>query len=872
MRLLFRLAIRNWAARPGRAVLGLAAVTLGVALVVAVTTCYESLRVSLTEWVASWLSRGELQVRQVERTDAGLDPALADRIRGLPGVRLVAPRWRHYIDVVLDGRDTGTECIGIDPAREYQVRGVRAAEGRLLEPGDADAIMLADEVARALGAQVGDTVRALDSRKQPHDLTLVGTVLQPKLGLWRRSQSFVLLDTLRRLKPDLAAPGAHTLDIGLAPLADATAVERRIEGLLPANAAVTATPSQVRPIEEGMRLLGVILVWTAAGALMTAWFIIFATLDLGVVQRTRELGTLRLNGATRAQIAASVFVESMPLAVLGVLLGLPLGVGLAHLAAQWFETLFGRFTVSVPGLWFAALGGLGATALAADVPAINAARVSPVAASRPEARAPRAWTRLPIALGGAALFAALAWAVWGRDTVSTRRLALTVVAAWPIGLVGTVAVLPLVIGLAGRVLRRPVAWLLRLPARLTAVHLGRASWRSALVAGALAVGVSLVVNLLTNTESIIAGWALPRRFPGVALGLPQMMGADEARLRQAADLDGIGRVTPVMAAPVIVTDDPDSGAGDQAQFLGIDPAAAEEVIQLNFVEGSAREAFAALEAGGAVIVPRQFLRTFNTAYGETVTLLLGPGESSRFRIVGVVESAGIDLVQNYYEESGSFLQALSATVMIGSAADARDVLGVERYRLILFDFDLPRTLTDAERVAREEALIARVRETVLPGAPAKMAPAIRMSELKALIDRDFRNAILWVVLAAGVACVVAGLGVVNLMMANVTARAPEIAVLRGVGASRGMICRLIVAEGVILGVIGSGAGLLLGLYMAAMSNRLDRVAFAIEPRFAVPWPAVGAGLGVAVLVALLASILPAVHAARTNVAAALDAT
>ncbi len=125
-------------------------------------------------------------------------------------------------------------------------------------------------------------------------------------------------------------------------------------------------------------------------------------------------------------------------------------------------------------------------------------------------------------------------------------------------------------------------------------------------------------------------------------------------------------------------------------------------------------------------------------------------------------------------------------------------------------------------------------------------------------------------LLLGIACLVAGLGVVNLMMANVAARARQIAVLRGVGATRGMIARLIVAEGFILGLIGAGLGLLHGLFMAAMSNHLDRIAFAVEPTFVVPWPPVAAGVALAVVVAILASLIPGIHAGRANVADALD--
>ena len=180
--------------------------------------------------------------------------------------------------------------------------------------------------------------------------------------------------------------------------------------------------------------------------------------------------------------------------------------------------------------------------------------------------------------------------------------------------------------------------------------------------------------------------------------------------------------------------------------------------------------------------------------------------------------------------------------------------------------DLPEDLPEAERRRREEAVIQRVRLAL----ESLFAKTVTMAELKRLIDRDFRGAVLWVVFAAGVACLAAGLGVVNLMMSNVAARGRSIAILRGVGAGRGMVLRLVVAEGLILGLAGAALGLAHGLYMAALSNHLDRAAFAIEPRFTIPWPAVAAGLAAAVLVGTAASVIPGLYAGRTAVARALE--
>lgn len=159
---------------------------------------------------------------------------------------------------------------------------------------------------------------------------------------------------------------------------------------------------------------------------------------------------------------------------------------------------------------------------------------------------------------------------------------------------------------------------------------------------------------------------------------------------------------------------------------------------------------------------------------------------------------------------------------------------------------------DVERAATRITAVVRARHddeedfTVLrPGALA--------ASLEAIL------AILTTALAgiAAVSLVVAGVGVMNVMVVSVAERTAEIGLMKALGASRAQIASLFLGEAIALSAVGGLCGLALGL-AAAWSARL---AFPAVP-FAVPEWAIAAALGVAVGVGVVFGSVPALSAAR----------
>lgn len=925
MRLWWQLATRNWRTKPGRSTLAALAVALGVGVVVWVTCSYESVRQSVNRVVLEWVGAAHVIIEPVEGVWAVFPQDLEPAVAVLPGVTRTTIRTREYFDAIPAGaasedsskpraRYVRIEVSGIVPQKERAFRDYQLLDGRFLHPDDSNALLIEKLLAEEFEIGVGDKVllRSLRDSDDVRPFTVIGIVDRRRASVNQALMSWSRLEDVQSLA---GLPGRiKGIDVMLADgsVASIRSAAERIRTVIDEHNSrprkddyeseslnVKTTETQHKKLGAAQGLLQFIMLLLSCVVLLTAFFIILASMSMGVTERITELGLLRCIGVTRRQIALLVFLSTLPLGVLGTLVGLPFGLLLQWITIQSAQNYLGDMVINQWGVVLACLGGIGTTFLGAALPAASAMAISPVEA----ARAAGGHRYLPgirgSALAGLGLLVVHELLRGRIGTAEEASFGSTVILSILALYAGFALIAPAIVVLLGK----PAVWIaalvLRLRPQLLGDEIDKAPYRSASICCGLAVGLSLIVGLIVWGQSVKEGWQFPREFPDAMLYSYAPIPLDEVRALQ--DTPGIKDFTVCddfafsLSKPSRLSIFKSLSMLEQSsRFLAIEPEEGLRIVKLAFLEGDEREATEKLKAGGHVLVTREFSQARNKHLGDTLDIWIGQ-EKATFIVAGVVGSPGVDIAISFFNAT-EYFQFYAVGAIFGTLDDAEKLFGRRYGKMMLFNFvdaepDRSRIVSSSgETIAvRPDAAPPGERQTFslgpgpIPEAGPQEAIVNRMlkrlgfppkafvtaRELKSQIDDNINRVTLLLSAIPAVGLLIAALGVANLMAANVASRSRQIAVLRAIGLTQRQMARMVIGEAVVLGLIGSAIGVALGMLLARASNTMTTALSGFEPVFAIRWEFVAAGAGLATLLCMLAALIPAARASRTSIVAAL---
>jgi len=924
MRQEWLLTTRNWRAKPARTALSVGAVALGVAVVVWVTCCYESVSIKVTEVVLEWIGRSHIMVEPVEGRWAVFNEDIEAPIARLPSVADTTTQTREFVEASVrmrlpDGAMAMStferiEVTGIRPDREERFRTYHMSQGRFLQPSDRDAVVVEKLLAEVWEIKLGDDffVRDLEHPELARSFKVIGIVDRRRASanqlpmIWL---SIVDVQAIRKLagqvksvdvilkNSDVESIRRATEDIRR--IIDERKSDRRQSASSTESLKITSTEAQHKRLDSAQRLLRFIMMLLSCVVLLTGFFIILATVNMGLTERITEMGLLRCVGVTRRQLCLQVFIETAPIGLAGTAIGLALGFLLQWITIAAARDYIGEMAVSRWGVALAIVGGIGTTLLGAIPPTVRALAVTPVEATRPTARPQRRWLALGAALFGVTMIGAHELVKRFLDGDDPAGFDAIAVASLLLLYAGFALLTPAIVVVLGRISVIIASAVLGLRPQLLGDEIDKAPYRSAAICSGLMVGLSLIVGLVVWGESVKTGWQFPKEFPEAILyaynGVPlekakELHGLEGLKQFSAADDFAFWLKKPSgLSALMSVLD-------KFSRFIAIDPETAFEPIKLTYLEGNQRDAAAKLRAGGHLLITREFAEARKKKLGDTLTIWAqkpdGSYADATFTIAGVIASPGLDIAISFFNAT-SYYQVYSVGAIVGTQADAKRFFDRSTAKLMFFNFDLPDNVDEANASTTQLATTAPNKQDPIDGISLGGGPVVgdgpeerivnRMLEklgwpvkafvtarqLKTQINRNIDHVTLLLSMIPLVALIVAGLGVANLMMANVSARSRQIAVLRSIGATQGQIARIVIGEAVVLGLLGSAAGLALGAYLGGTSNDMTAILTGYTPVFAVPWWKVMAGGLMATGMCVLAALLPARYASRSNIVAVL---
>ena len=830
-------------------------IVLGVAVIVAIAIVNRTLISSFQRTIEMVAGKAVLQVSNGE---SGVREAIFPVIRDTEGVKDAAAAVEGFLPVI-GFKGERLFIYGVDFLADFSIRdhqfvgdpfGLESALDFIARP---DSIALTESLSRRLSLPVGAKITLATSRGSRS--YTVHALLKEQGTAKVFGGSFALMD----LPVGQIAFGKEgkldVVDLTIEEGERIETVRNRIQQRLQGVAQVDRPQERGAQIESLLTSFRVGLFFVSLVALFVGFFLIYNTVSVSVIQRKREIGTLRCLAMTRRRILALIMMEALIVALLASLVGVVAGVLLAQGAllsvGQSVSNLFlqidlAKSTLTLSEFLLALASGLGVSILAALYPAWEATQVTPLESYRQAAWSPRSQGVfratvlgiLLLVLSPALLFISPA----GLGEVGKFTLG---VGAMLIFLLGLSFLAPLFILVWVKLLWR---FLVRLPllswneGRLASDGLRRSPIRAGITIATLIISLAAIFTIAAFVHSVrgsLLSWvdqmvtadlivssgartAGPMNVPlkeDLAPGLKTLPGV------QVLDLYRLIRST-YQGKPILIE--------------SFSAQASAAVRKLPMAEGDGKKALQQMAAGEGVIVSESFRSKFGKRLGDTIQLPT-PSGLTPFKVIGVY----ID----YSSDAGSVLidRSLYKKIWQDELVDA---------------FDL--WLAPG---GDQESVIRKIKEDY--GEKYQLFVSTH-KELRNAVVNIMEQSFVVNYAVEVVAVIVAIFSVINTLLASVLDRTREIGVLRAIGATQSQLRRMILAEAGWIGFLGGILGLIAGTVMSyhhVVYNTKLLTGWTFQ--YYYPFGFAFLCLILAVALCLLAGYVPAKQAAATPIVSAI---
>lgn len=806
------LGLRDLRAHWVRSLVSSAVVAVAAALLVAVLGTYGSLTGSVERLATTIAGNADLEIVGV--TDSGFAATELDVVRGVPGVDAAVPLLRS--DVVTD---TGPlTVIGVDAsitALDSDLQG--AISGSVADFARPDSVLAGP----GTGLAEGDSLDVAGRR-----LTVAGVVSGAGSERIGGGNFVVALLPLAQSITDRPDQLDSIFVVGDAKDAVTAAVDGRVAVMNPDFRAERA--------DVAISLTRNATLMVSLIAFVVAAFLVFNVMNMAIAKRRPIISVLRSIGGRRGIIVRDLLGEAALVGFVGGAVGAPLGIAMGRVAIGslppfLLESFDARIEYVLPGyaIPVAVILCVVACVAASALAAVQVYRISPVEAlavggSETSSTPNRLFVIASSVTGVLAVVGAvvLASTVEGQASLAAGALFLLGVVALCVGgtsvIVDAVAALPKRWGGAGRL---ATATIERAPGRIWATVM------TIVVAVGVSVGVSGALdNLTTSATDSLSSLGRTDIYVSLTSNYAVPAGAtlDPAVVQQVRDTPGVTDVVEGQWAYATLDD-------ELVAIQGV--AAGSNAVTLAVLDNAVEDA---VLRGEGVAISRNLATSLNLSAGSFIDLPTPTGVKhvEVLQVVDYLNAAGgtmaisLQSMQDWYDRPGATYLEVAA-----------DGDGVQR--------------------ALDETLPPEV--NVYSGAEALDGASSSIAQAGSLAV-----ALQWIV------SLVAAVALLNTLMLSVLERRRELGVLRAMGARRGTLGRTILGEAIAVGIVGGIMGLVIGAALQYLSTLILGASTGIAIGFD-PSPTILLYGLVALILSLLGSAPPALHAARSTIVDAIAA-
>ena len=852
---MLRVALKGLAGRPVRALLTAIAIILGVAMISGTYVLTDTINSGFDTIFSQSYKNADVVITGKAAFDSAngtqvepppMPESLLTEVQKLPDVALAAGSVTTQ-SLKLIGKDGKVITSGGAPSLGFSVtpsgqpfNPTKLTAGNW--PRGNDQVVIDKATASANGFQVGDRigVQAFGPARQ---LLISGIAEFPNVSVG--GATFAILDQPAAQQLFHKVGQLDAIRVQSKAGASEAELVKQIKPLLGPTEQVRSGTEQAKKDQENagsfISFLRYALLAFAGISLFVGAFVIANTLSITIAQRMREFATLRTLGASRRQVLWSVVIEAFVIGLVGSVIGLFLGLGLAKLLNALFvavgidlphgTTVFATRTVIV-----SLLVGTLVTLFASIRPARRATRVPPIAAVREGSVLPPS-----------------RWAKYGTVTsLTVLVLAIVMVSLGALGsgiatgprlLLLGIGVLLLFFGVsmnASKVVR-PLAAVLGAPARtiggapgiLARDNATRNPARTASTASALMIGLALVTFVAIFGQGIRSSFedAVNELFVGdYALTSTNTFTPIEAAAGQAlVGKPGIEDVSAIRAGSARYL-------GSNNDLTAVQPNL-NKTLFMKWTQGS--NAVPGELGNDGFFASKNYVEDHHLSLGSPVTLQFPSGKKTTVKLKGVWDEP----------KGGSPFAHITISTTLFDKFTPRP-----QDEMVLAN--TPGGVTDANTAHLENA--------VKGFADAKVQTR---DEFKSNFEAPINKLLNLLYALLALAVIVSLVGIINTLVLTVFERTREIGMLRAVGMTRRQVRMMIRYESIVTALMGAALGMVVGIFLAALVTHALSSSGIV---FAVPWIEIVYFVLAAILVGILAAVIPARRAARLNVLQALQ--
>jgi putative ABC transport system permease protein len=359
-----------------RTTLTVAALMIGVAMILIVRAMTGSFSVDLKEWINAYVG-GDLYATSTLPMRSELERRIAavEGIEALTPIRYLDVKWK-----LADGSEESITFMAVDPVSYSKVTSF-VFSGDNVDPAQAlrrlsmgQAVFISSVVAEKYDLHVGDSIE-LRTRSGMRSFEVAAVVVdffnqgQVVEGNW---------DDMRRF---FRVEDASTYLIKVSDGYDVGAVKAYLESLygdrykLTVESNLSIKQRITTLMDQAFGMFDVLAVL----ALLVAALGVVNTLTMNVMERTQEIGMLRGVGMTRWQVVKMVLAEAGLMGLIGGAFGLALGIILSRIFLASMMAMSGydlEYMLPVEGVILGVVVALVVSQLAAMLPARRAARIA----------------------------------------------------------------------------------------------------------------------------------------------------------------------------------------------------------------------------------------------------------------------------------------------------------------------------------------------------------------------------------------------------------------------------------------------------------------------------------------------------------------